>query len=330
MVALPRRFFEEMDATREEIRIGVSACLLGENVRYDGGHKRHHWIADVLARHVTLVPFCPEVEAQMGVPREPARLVRGRATIRMIGARSGTDYTRAVRRSVSARVRDLDRLKLDGCILKSNSPSCGLKRVTTYTPAGRPAARARGVFAEALIERMPLLPVEEEGRLNDGALRENFIERVFAHRRLRLLLSNRRRAGSLVEFHRREELLLMAHDPAAPRALGRIVSDTRAGGRRATVDAYREGFMRALEHLATRRRHAGVLRRALGYFKNRMDPADEAEFLEAVESFRTGLVPLIVPLTLLQHHVRRFDVEVLAEQTYLNPHPTELLLRNHP
>ncbi|RMF23251.1 MAG: DUF1722 domain-containing protein [Deltaproteobacteria bacterium] len=313
----------------DEIRIGVSTCLLGENVRYDGGHKRHHLITDVLAAHVTLVPVCPEVELGMGVPREPVRLVRDESRVRMIGTKSGRDFSADVRRYAGRRVRELGRLALDGYILKKGSPSCGMERVRTYTPAGVPAPGGRGLFAEALLSRMPLLPVEEEGRLSDPELRENFIERVFAHHRLRAALSGRWRISDLAGFHAREKLLLMAHDPAAQKRLGRLVADAKAARRQEVADGYRRGFMQALARRATRRKHVNVLQHALGYFKRQLEPADKVEFLETIESFRKGLVPLIVPITLLRHYVRRFGVETLAGQTYLEPHPKELMLRNH-
>ncbi len=313
----------------DEIRIGVSTCLLGEQVRYDGGHKRHHLITDVLSAYVCFVAVCPEVEVGMGIPREPVRLVRNGEGLRMLGRDSGADYTRAMQRYGRRRMRELARLDLHGYILKKGSPSCGMARVRTYTPAGAPAGPGRGLFAEELIERFPLLPVEEEDRLSDPRLRENFIEQVFAYRRLRTMFSGSWSLARLVEFHRSEKLLLMAHDPAAQKQLGQLVAGAKSTARRELATAYQQGFMRALARRATPRRHANVLHHVLGYFKKQLTATDKEEFLALVEKFRTGLVPLIVPITLVRHYARLFGVAYLEGQTYLEPHPKELMLRNH-
>jgi uncharacterized protein YbgA (DUF1722 family)/uncharacterized protein YbbK (DUF523 family) len=313
---------------QSEIRIGASACLLGSNVRYDGGHKKDAFVTGALARFVTLVAACPEVEVGMGTPRESVRLVRIGQDVRMIGHRSGTDHTEAMRRWAEGRVRELEAEDLCGFVLKKDSPSCGMERVKVYSK-GAGTRNGRGLFARTLMERMPLLPVEEEGRLNDPRLRENFVERVFAYRRLKDLFAARWTVGDLVRFHTAEKLLLLAHDPAAYRELGRLVAAAKARSRPEVARGYGEAYMRALAKLATPGKHANVLQHMAGYFKDLLPAEEKQELHGAIGDFRRGLVPLVVPLTLLGHHVRRHRVAYLEGQTYLQPHPKELMLRNH-
>ncbi len=316
-----------MKAGQGEIRVGVSTCLLGQHVRFDGGHKKDAFVTGPLARFVALVPVCPEVELGMGTPRESVRLVRLGDGVRMVGHRSGTDHTDAMRRWAEGRVRELEGEDLCGYVLKKDSPSCGMERVKVY--AKGPAARTgRGLFAEALMERMPLLPVEEEGRLNDPRLRENFVERVFAYRRLKDLLGSRWTVGDLVRFHTAEKLLVLAHDPAAYRALGRLVAAAKGRPRAEVAREYGQAFMRGLAKLATPGKHANVLQHMAGFFKD-LPLEERRELHEAIADYRHGLVPLVVPLTLLGHHVRRYGVAWLQSQSYLQPHPKELMLRNH-
>ncbi len=314
--------------TKAEVRIGASACLLGQNVRYDGGHREDVFLTGRLARFAALVPVCPEVEAGMGTPREPVRLVRLGGEVRMTGHHSGTDHTDAMRRWARARARALEAEDLCGFVLKKDSPSCGLERVKVH--AGSRAARVgRGLFAEALLTRMPLLPVEEEGRLGDPRLLESFVERVFAYRRLKDLLASRWTLGDLVRFHSAEKLLLLAHDPAAYRALGRLVAGAKGRPRGELAAGYGDGFMRGLARLATPGKHANVLQHMAGYFKDRLSPGERRELQEAIADFRRGRSPLLVPLTLIGHHVRRHRVAYLQGQTYLQPHSRELMLRDH-
>lgn len=316
------------------LRVGISTCLLGEPVRFDGGHKRDRFLTDLLARFVEFVPVCPEVEAGLGVPREAIRIERtgGAASdgrLRVVGVRSGTDHTSALRRQARARVRALGDVGLCGYVLKRDSPSCGMERVKVFGRDGVPRREGRGVFAGELLERMPLLPVEEEGRLNDPVLRENWIERLFAYRRLRNLFSGRLSRRRLVEFHTAHKLQLMAHSPAAYRELGRLVAEARELPAAELRRRYERGFMEALARKATPGRNRNVLEHMLGHFRDRLDAATRAEIAGSIRDYHERLVPLVVPLSLVAHYVRKLDVEYLRGQVYLEPHPKELMLRNH-
>jgi uncharacterized protein YbgA (DUF1722 family)/uncharacterized protein YbbK (DUF523 family) len=317
------------EAAGPRIRVAVSACLLGEPVRYDAGHKHDRYVTDVLAAHFELVPVCPEVEVGMGTPREALRLVRVGSEVRMRGVTSGSDHTEAMRRFAGRRIAALSRLGISGYILKKSSPSCGMERVRVYTAAGMPSHSQPGIFAAELLREMPLLPVEEEGRLCDAVLRESFIERVFAHHRVTELFGGRWTMKSLVEFHTREKMLLSAHQPAAATALGRIVAGAAGVPRAEVALAYRTGFLQALAKPALPRRHVNVLQHMLGQFRGVLDARARAALAEVIEDYRQGLVPLVVPITLVRHYVDLHGIATLARQTYLEPHPRELLLRNH-
>jgi uncharacterized protein YbgA (DUF1722 family)/uncharacterized protein YbbK (DUF523 family) len=285
------------------------------------------------------VPVCPEVEIGLGTPRESIRLVEVDGEIRLRGGKSGDDHTRAMRVFARRKVRELAGLELCGYILKSKSPSCGLFRLPVYSaPApgsapGRedrpPLRNGRGLFAEALVEGLPHLPVEEEGRLEDPRLRENFVERVFAYARLRHVFRPRWRLGQLVAFHAREKLLLLAHKPAAYQALGRLVARGKQLGRAELATAYQHGFMDALAVKAPVGRHVNVLQHIAGYFREHLDADSRQQLAQVIADYQAGLVPLIVPVTLVQFFARRFAIEYLQQQSYLGPHPKELMLRNH-
>lgn len=312
-----------------EIRIGVSTCLLGENVRFDGGHKRDSFTTDVLEPFVTYVPVCPEVDIGLGTPRESIRLQERDGDIRLVGTRSAADHTAAMRSYSKRKVKELASLDLSGYILKKDSPSCGMERVRVYGAKGAPSRTGQGLYAAALQAAFPDMPIEEEGRLRDARLRENFVERVFAYRRLQDLLAGRWTVGSLVRFHTAEKLLLLAHDPAAYRVLGRLVATARQQERRALEVAYRSTYMAGLKKMATVRKHVNVLQHIQGHFKACAADLDRRELTQLIDDFRRGLVPLVVPVTLVRHLVRRYAVEYLEGQRYLEPHPKELMLRNH-
>ncbi|MGC4080911.1 MAG: DUF523 and DUF1722 domain-containing protein [Vicinamibacterales bacterium] len=322
-------------------RVGISACLLGQPVRFDAGHKRDPFLVETFGEHVEWVTVCPEVEAGFGTPRESMRLVltapqvRGRGErfdtsgIRLVLNKQGIDVTGKLTSYASRRVEALADAGLSGFVLKKDSPSCGMERVKVYTSQGVAERGGRGLFAAALMARLPNLPVEEEGRLGDPRLRENFVERIFAYRRLTMVFSGRWTVGDVVRFHTAHKLTLMAHSPVAYRELGRIVADAKAQPRAAFAADYQSRFMRALTTIATPKRHANVLHHMLGYFSSDLDADARCELLDLIEEHREGRVPLIVPMTLMRHHVRRRAIEYLLGQTYLEPHPRELSLRNH-
>ncbi|HEY7040874.1 MAG TPA: DUF523 and DUF1722 domain-containing protein [Methylomirabilota bacterium] len=312
------------------IRVGVSACLLGEEVRYDGGHLKDAYLTGVLARHITWVPVCPEMEVGMGVPREPIRLVGDAAAPRLLGLTSGADHTDRMNAFARRRVQELRRRGLSGYVLKRGSPSCGLERVKLYRDERAAPERAGvGLFASALREALPLLPMEEEGRLGDERRRDGFITRVFAYRRLSALRAMRPRPADLVAFHTAHEYLLLAHHPAGYARLGRLVAAAPREPGPAWLDRYAAGFMGALQVEATRRKHVGVLRHIAGLFKRRLAAAERRELRARIGDYAAGRAPLVVPITLINHHAARLAVAHLQGQLYLHPHPKELLLRNH-
>ncbi len=311
------------------VRVGISACLLGEAVRWDGGHKRDDFACEELGRYVEWVSVCPEVEVGMSVPREPMRLeLRKGGETDMVATRSGRDHTASMRRYAAAETRRLRALGLCGFLFKARSPSCGLFRVKVWNLAGQPEARGRGLFAEAVTAGAPGLPVEEEGRLRDPALRERFVEHLFAAHRLHSLFRRRVGRGRLVAFHAAHKLQLMSHHQTRTRALGALVARAKTMRPSELRDRYVEDFAAAMARPATRRSHTKVLQHIQGYFRERLPASERAELGECIERYHQGFVPLVVPLTLLRHHVRREGIDDLETQVYLDPHPAELMLRN--
>jgi uncharacterized protein YbgA (DUF1722 family)/uncharacterized protein YbbK (DUF523 family) len=314
----------------DKIKVGISSCLLGAKVRFDGEHKRDGFLVDQLGPFVEWRSICPEVEVGMGVPRESVRLVRGPRGVQMMGNRSQQDWTARMATLAAGRVKQLD--DLDGYVLKGKSPSCGMERVKVYdlaAPGAPPRKEGVGLFAAALMARHPNLPVEEEGRLQDARLRDNFIERLFAYHRVRALWRTRWTVGQLVAFHTAHKMALLAHGEPGYRALGRLVAGGKSLPRAELRTRYETLFMATLKLVATRSRHTNVLMHMIGHLRDGVAEIDRAELLGLIEDYRRGLVPLIVPITLLRHHVARAGVEYLRGQTYLAPHPKELMLRNH-
>jgi uncharacterized protein YbgA (DUF1722 family)/uncharacterized protein YbbK (DUF523 family) len=295
----------------DRIRIGISSCLLGEKVRYDGGHKLDRFLADTLCPFVQYVPVCD--------PASP----------RLVTSRTHIDHTERMRRWAAERVAGLSKEGLSGFIFKSNSPSSGMERVRVYAASGIPVKTGVGMFARAFMERFPLLPVEDEGRLHDPAIRENFIERVFATRRLTGLLEGRKSIGALVAFHSSHKLQILAHSEKHYREIGRLVSRGRGMPLGELYDEYGRLFMEALRLKATARKNANVLMHMAGYFKRELTADEKSELLQNIELYRSETIPLIVPVTLIGHYVRKYDEPYLKGQTYLHPHPVELKLRNH-
>lgn len=316
------------DAPVARIPVGISSCLLGEEVRFDGQHKRDAYINGTLSQFFEFVPVCPEVAVGLGVPREPIRLVADKGEpVRVVGSRTpDLDVTEDLHAYGRQQAAELPHIH--GYILKKGSPSCGMERVKVYKPDGHPLTTSAGAYAESFMAERPLLPVEEEGRLGDPMLRENFIERVFVHERWHREVAAEPTPSALVAFHSAHKLLLMAHDQQAYRRLGRLVAEAGSGDIEETVSTYFGELMTALRKPATRKGHANVLYHLMGYLKDHLDGEDKQELTDLIESYRTGYVPLIVPITLLNHHFRRHPQPYVASQVYLQPHPAELMLRN--
>lgn len=313
------------------LRIGVSACLLGEEVRYNGGHKRDPFLTDMLGLYVEWVPVCPEVEMGLGTPRPAMRLVRIGGDTRMVTPETGADHTEAMRSYSERRVGELFGERLAGYILKKDSPSCGMERVKLYpAEGGGPVKEARGLFAEALLRRWPDLPVEEEGRLHDPLLRESFVTRIFVRDRWMQAQEEGWTRASLMRFHERHKFLLMARNQAGMRRLGRLLGQSgKKDDARGLAQAYLAGMTEVMRRPATRRGHTNVLFHLAGFVTDRLDDGDRRELIESIDRYRAGQLPLIVPVTLIRHHVRRLDVDYLRDQVYLDPHPQELMLLNH-
>jgi uncharacterized protein YbgA (DUF1722 family)/uncharacterized protein YbbK (DUF523 family) len=311
------------------IRILVSACLLGEKVRYDGGHKRDLFLLETLGPLVTWVPVCPEVDCGLTVPREAMRLVGDAARPRLVTIRTGIDWTGRMEEWAKVRLDELSRLDLCGYICKKDSPSSGMERVKVYGGGGVPVRSGAGIFTRMFMERFPLIPVEEEGRLTDPVLREMFVERVFCLRRFRDLLSKPLSRGALVEFHTDHKLLLLSHDRGHYEEMGRLVARARQLPEGTLYGRYQELFMAALAHKATPKKCADVMTHMMGHLKKVLSSDEKQELIEVIDRYRLRLIPLVVPVTLLRHHVRKHGVPYLARQVFLNPHPAELMLRNH-
>jgi uncharacterized protein YbgA (DUF1722 family)/uncharacterized protein YbbK (DUF523 family) len=320
-----------------QIRIGISSCLLGEEVRYDGGHQRDSYITGTLGRYFSFVPVCPEMEIGLGAPRETLRLVGAPDGPRMVGTASGADHTERMNAFARARVQTLAGAGLSGYIFKRASPSCGMERVKVYGASGAPTPSGTGLFARVLLDELPLLPAEEEGRLGDPHLRDNFITRVFTHRRLQALAESRPGAAEIVEFHTAHKYLLLAHSPSHYARLGRLVARVADAPVADGLARYREGVMQALRVKATRPKHVNVLQHLAGFFKRQLGAAERRELATLIGDYGRGLVPLVVPITMINHHLGhhvghrmgRFDVRYIKDQVYLHPHPRELMLRNH-
>lgn len=312
----------------EKLKVGVSTCLLGENVRYDGGHKRDHFICDVLAPFVEFVPVCPERDCGMPVPREALRLVGEVEKPRLMTNKTNVDKTEMMEHWMTGKLDELESEELCGYIFKSKSPSSGMERVKVYNAKGIPVKKGIGVFARGFMERFPQLPVEEEGRLHDALLRENFIERIFVYKRWRDMVKEGSKAA-FVEFHAAHKYLIMSHNQTATSRLGRIVASLNASNLIEVQADYFDVLMEVLKRKPTIKRHCNVLMHIMGYFKEELTHDEKEELLEVIEEFRSGLIPLIVPVTLLNHLVRKYNKTYLKHQVYLKPHPSELKLRNH-
>ncbi len=313
----------------DKIRLGVSSCLLGNHVRYDGGHQHDRFLTDTLGRYVEYVPVCPEVECGLTIPREAMRLVGNPADPRLVTRKSGIDHTDQMKKWASLRLEALAGENLDGFVFKRMSPSSGMARVKVYSEAGMANTTGIGIFARLFMEYFPHLPVEEDGRLNDPVLRENFIQRIFVHRRWRELVATAKKRGGLVDFHTTHKLLLLSHSEKEYREMGRLVAKSKDVSIDELFDRYEALLMSALTKKSTNRKHTNVLTHVFGYFKNDLSPLEKQEVLEVIDQYHQGMTPLIVPLTLMKFFTKKFKQDYLANQHYLDPHPLQLKLLNH-
>ena len=310
------------------IKIGVSSCLLGKEVRYNGGHSHDRYVTGTLGQHFTFVDVCPEVEAGFGIPRETLRLVGDPDAPRLMTTKTKKDFTDKMQDWVKRRITELEKEDLCGFIFKKGSPSSGMERVRVYTEKGMPSNRGSGMFARAFMDHFPLIPTEEDGRLNDSTLRENFIERIFALRRWRLMAAERKSLGNLVAFHTAHKLQIMSHSVKHYRELGRLVALGKELDIQLLYKQYEALFMQALSLQATVKKNVNVLQHIAGYFKKQLSKDEKHELQEVIGQYHNYFTPLIVPVTLSNHFIRKYDQEYLKKQYYLNPHPIELKLRN--
>jgi uncharacterized protein YbgA (DUF1722 family)/uncharacterized protein YbbK (DUF523 family) len=313
----------------EKIKLGISTCLLGENVRYDGGHKLDRFLTETLGQYVHYVPVCPEVECGLPIPRESMHLEGDPDSPRLVTSRTKQDMTDRMVRWAKKRVVDLEKEDLCGFIFKSNSPSSGMERVRVYDRKGVPAKKGVGIFARVFMDVFPLIPVEDEGRLNDPEIRENFIERIFALKRWRETLARKESRGNLVDFHTRQKLLILSHHPKHYQTMGKLVAKAKDFPLKELYRQYQTLLMEALQLKTTPKKNSNVLMHMMGYFREELSSDEKKELLEVIENYRREVLPLIVPVTLMNHYVRKYDQPYLKQQVYLNPHPLELQLRNH-
>jgi uncharacterized protein YbgA (DUF1722 family)/uncharacterized protein YbbK (DUF523 family) len=302
---------------------------LGENVRYDGGHKLDRFLRDTLGQHVEYVPVCPEVECGLGIPRESMHLAGDPQNPRLVTTRTGLDLTEKMTRWAAKRVKELESEELSGFIFKSRSPSSGMERVNVFSDKGQPVKKGVGLFARAFMDHFPDVPVEEDGRLNDPGLRENFIEAIFALGRWRELGAGKMTVGKLVKFHTANKLLLLSHSRKHYSEMGRLVAAGKSLTPARLYETYGRLLVQSLKVKATAKKNTDVLMHAMGYFKKELSHEEKQELLEHLEMYREGQLPLVVPLTLIRHYIMKYDKQYLKEQVYFHPHPLEVMLRNH-
>ncbi len=318
----------EKDKIESPISIGVSACLLGHKVRYDGGHKHDRYITDILGEFFRFVSICPEVEAGLGIPRETSDLHGSPEAPRMIGNESDTDFTAKIKRYSGKRVREDDVQTINGFVFKRNSPSCGMERVKVFQESGRPIRTGRGIFADTLMKKYPLLPVEDEKRLRDRRIRENFITRVLAHRRMRIAFKGRFSYRKLAMFHAAHKCMLLAHSRKHYELLENMIADSQHLTVAGIRDKYFALFMEALKIKTTMAKNVSVLRQILTSMEGGLDSEERDGILLLIENYRRGGVPLSLTVRLIRNYVTKLKVEHILYQTYLNPHPIEVVLED--
>lgn len=312
----------------EKIPVGISECLLGEPVRFDGGHKRNRFLTDVMSRYFDYRPVCPEVAIGLGIPRKPIRLVATDRGTRVQGADDAQlDVTEALAveaDKASARMPDIC-----GYVFMQNSPSCGVFRMKRYADNGHPLdSDGRGAYAERLLQLRPLLPVEEAGRLSDAGLRENFITRVYAYHDWKCSVEIEPTAARVVDFYSRYKYQVMAHHVPGYKRIGRLVAQAGSMDIHTLCDEFLQQFMAALSHQAGRKGNTNTMMHLRGYLRDLLDKDEQEELSRLIRAYREGEVPLVVPLTLLKHYLRKVDNPYLQQQTFWAPHPEKLGLRN--
>ena len=317
-----------MDASvAAKIPIGISSCLLGEKVRFDAGHKRNAYVNGVLSDYFEFHPFCPEVAIGLGIPREPIRLVSSAGEIRCVGVKDPKqEFTDSLREAADG--QKSWHKDLCGYILKKDSPSCGMERVKVFEN-DMPTRKGSGIYAKTLMENFPYLPVEEEGRLEDAHLRENFIQRVYVLHRWKLLAENGLSLADIQSFHAKHKYIFMSHDQNGAKALGALVAEGKKNAVDELAHNYLIAMMDLLKVIASRGNHVNTLQHIQGYLKKHLDGDDKLELVDVIRRYGDGLVPLVVPITLLKHYFRKYPVDYIAESYYLNPHPGELMLLNY-
>lgn len=312
-----------------KIKLGISSCLLGNKVRYDGGHKHDRYLTGILGPFVEWVPVCPEHECGLPIPREAMRLVGDPEKPKLMTQKTKVDHTEKMLTWASKKLDLLAKQNLCGYIFKSKSPSSGMQGIKVYNEKGFPSKKGIGLFADAFMKRFPLLPVEDEGRLHDPVLKENFIERIFVYHRWQQLLQLNPKPKAFLDFHTQHKLLIMSHSPQLLSELGKLAGNTKQDNFQSLLNQYITILMNGLKLKATVKKNVNVLHHIMGYFKKDLTKDEKQELLEIINQYHQNLLPLVVPVTLLNHYVRKYHQSYLSEQYYLKPHPTELMLRNH-
>jgi len=313
----------------EKIKIGISSCLLGEKVRYDGGHKLDLYIKETLGQYFEWVSVCPEVEYGLPVPRKAMHLIGDPDSPRLVTIHTGVDHTEGMLKWAREKLKKLEKVDICGFIFKSRSPSSGIGGVKVHTPSGMPSRTGAGIFGRAFMRYFPIIPVIDDGRLHDPRLRENFIERVFVYKRCKQILKKSSSIRDLITFHTDHKLLILSHSPRHLSSLGKLVASAKKYTKENLRLEYIKILTEGLQLLATVKKNTNVLLHIAGYFKKQLSPEDKQELHEVIEYYHKGYVPLIVPIILIKHYLRKFDEPYLKRQYYLNPHPLELMLRNH-
>jgi uncharacterized protein YbgA (DUF1722 family)/uncharacterized protein YbbK (DUF523 family) len=312
----------------EKIKVGIASCLLGNPVRWNGGHKLDRFIFHTLGQHIDFVPVCPESECGLGIPRDTMHLAGDPAAPRLVTTKTGDDKTDQMQHWAKGRLKELAGEDLCGYIFKTKSPSNGMRKLKVFKTREQIFYNGVGIYARMFMDRFPNLPVIDDGMLHDPGLRSNFIEQIFTLRRWREVLAERKTVGRVVAFHTRQKLLIMSHSPKHYREMGKLVAAGKSMPPGRLYDRYEALLLESLRLKTTIKKHINVLQHILGYFKKQLSPDEKQEMLSLIDAYRAQDVPLIVPITLANHYVRKYDQPYLKQQTYLNPHPLDLKLRS--